>query len=197
MSQELSSQDPLKEMLQSALTAFVSQNHAARVVSQGLKLVGTGMLPVIDYLCFLTDRGEASIQSFLDHGYRRGSAEVSVSEGEGQVYFKEGYPAIVLVTSSGSESFVKAWTEKHPDSQVFMLGVKVENIENAVFYLEKQGVPFAGFITGQRGDVFRFAVSSSEAAETPLPGALVLVERLQAYAGYRISLPSVKTSSPR
>lgn len=198
MSQEPSIQDPLKELLQQAVAGFTSANKAGRVVSQGLKVVGTGMLPVIDYLCFLSAGDESCIAPFLAAGYGESSAEISVSEGTGRVFQKDGYPALVLVTAAAddSESFIQAWTAKY-GSSLFMLALKVENIENAVFYLEKQGIPFADMICGRRGDALRFAVSSSECGQSPVPSALVLVERLKNYRGFRIALPSLKASSPR
>jgi len=187
--------DRLKAYLTALVVSFVAENQGARVVSQGLKCVGVGILPVIDHLCFFTNDFKECLEHYRDFGYEESfSSDLEITEGIGHVLIKKGYPALIVI-EAGESAFIKSWLEKFNHRQPFFIAVEVEHIENAVFYMEKQGVAFTEGVFGKRGDHCRLAFSAFEVKEGQLFSTLRLVERLRGYQGFMSCLPSQKTLS--
>lgn len=195
--------DPLKDKLLKTISFFVADNEAARVISQGLRVVGIGILPALDYLCFLTKSHAACIEPYLSLGYSENQSkqlDIRTSEGHAKVYDCAGYPSIVVVESSTVKEqtpFISAWVDKFDHALPFMLTLHVENIENAVFYLEKQGVAFPKSISGGRGEIVREAIAIAKVKEDQVFSAVKLIERHCGYSGYNVDLTSFAASSAR
>ena len=183
-------QDPLEKALRSYLEEFITHNKAAQVVSSGLKVIGIGLRPVLDHITFRALRVEDRAKEFLDFGYAYDS-KLGVIEYDNwwaKVYRKPGYPAVFIDQSfdgdRGRGSLIPDWIRVFGDKVPHHLTIQVDDIENAVFFLEKQGVPFVGRIAGNRGTDLRQIFAQPEMSKGKEFTVLELVERHRGYTGF-------------
>lgn len=183
-------QDPLEKAIRTYLDDFIANNKAAQVVSSGLKVIGIGMRPVLDHLTFRALNVEERAKEFLDFGYAYDS-KLGVIEYDNwwaKVYRKAGYPAIFIDQSfdgeKGKGSAIPEWVRTFGDKIPSHLAIQVDDIENAVFFLEKQGVPFMGRISGGRGTDMRQIFAKPEMNNGKEFTVLELVERHRGFTGF-------------
>lgn len=188
--------DPLEQALRSYLDDFVAHNKAAQVVASGLKVVGVGLRPVIDHITFRSLRVEERAKEFLHFGYAYDS-KLGVIEYDNwwaRVYRKPGYPAIFIDQAfdgdRGKNSLIPDWVHAFGDKIPHHVTIQVDDIENAVFFLEKQGIPFEGRILGNRGADLRQIFARPEVSNGKEFTVLELVERHRGYTGFTPSRPS-------
>jgi hypothetical protein len=70
------------------------------------------------------------------------------------------------------------------DKVLHHIAIQVDDIENAIFFLEKQGVEFVGNIVGDRGTDLRQIFSKPETKNGKPYSVLELAERHRGYAGF-------------
>lgn len=176
-------QDPLELLIKTYLEEFVSRNRAAKTLADGLRVVGTGLRPLVERLSFRTKDVQTRAREFLSLGYESDEifGVLENARGWGKLYRKAGYPAIFIEQASesarGQDSPISEWLRVFGEKPVCHAAILVEDIENAVFYLEKQSVAFAGSITGARDSDCRQVFAAPEMIEGRAFSVLELTER--------------------
>ncbi len=182
--------DPLEKALRNYIEEFIANNKAAQVVSSGLRVLGVGLRPVLDHITFRAIRVEERAKEFLDFGYVYDS-KLGIIEYDtwwAKVYRKAGYPAVFIDQAFDGErgrgDLIQDWIKIFGDKVPHHLTIQVDDIENAVFFLEKQGVPFVGRIAGSRGMDLRQIFAQPEMSKGKEFTVLELVERHHGYTGF-------------
>lgn len=181
--------DPLEKALRVYISEFVANNKAAQVISDGLRVLGIGLRPVIDHITFRTLNVDDRAKEFLHYGYTF-DAKLGVIEEDdwwAKVYRKPGYPAIFIDQAfhgaRGQNSVIPAWVQTFGD-KVHHMAIQVDDIETAIFYLEKQGIPFVGHIVGDRGTDLRQIFAQPEMKKGKVFTVLEVTERHRGYTGF-------------
>ena len=182
--------DPLEKRLRHYIQDFVAHNMAAKVLADGLRVVGIGLRPVIDHLTFRTLDVEKRSREFLRFGYAY-DEKLGIIEYENwwaKVYRKPGYPTLFLDQAyagpRGKKSLIPEWVKTFGDDVLHHIAVQVDDIEQAVYFLEKQGVPCAGDIVGRKGTDLRQIFTRPEMKNGKSFTVLELTERHRGYAGF-------------
>ena len=182
--------DPLETLLQHYVEDFVQQNHAARVLADGLRVIGVGFWPLIDHLTFRTFDVEKRSGEFLKYKYVY-DTKMGILEYDNwfaKVYRKPGFPALFIdqafAGSRGKGSLIPDWVKAFGDQTLHHVAVRVEDIEKAVFYLEKQGVKFAPQIVGDRGTDLRQIFTQPEMKKGKAFSVVELTERHRGFDGF-------------
>lgn len=182
--------DPLERLLQVYLDDFISKNRAAKVVADGLRVIGIGFRPIVDHLTFRTLKVEERAKEFLPYGYQYDS-KLGVIEYDNwwaKVYRKAGYPALFIDQAfggkRGKKSLIPGWVKAFGDKTLHHIAIQVNDIEQAIFYLEKQGVEFAGKVAGDRGTDLRQIFTKAQIVDGQTFSVLELTERHRGYAGF-------------
>lgn len=164
------------------LTDYIQRNRAARVLSQGLRVVGVGLRPLISHIVFRSlDIDQRAIE-FLNEGfeYDKDLGLIRYPCWKSKVYRKAGYPAIVIDQACEddhkSSSLIPEWVNIFSDQAVHHIAVFVDDLHEAIFYLEKQGVPFSEKVAGLRGSDLRMVFSTPEKVEGKAFNVLALLE---------------------
>lgn len=167
----------LEQALKSYIADLSANNPAVRVVTRGLSLVGIGIRPVLDHLIFRTVHLKERTREFLGLGYERDlSAKVLEHRGHGvEVLRKECAPAILV--EHPHEKAGLEWIEHFGDQKPYAMAVRVEDIEEAAFRLEKQSVGFLRPPAGKHGGVLREIAAVPAVKDGKNVHYLVLVER--------------------
>ncbi len=181
--------DPLEKALRVYIEEFIANNKAAQVIAEGLRVLGVGMRPVIDHITFRALNVEERAKEFLQLGYAFDSKSGVIEEDQwwAKVYRKPGYPAIFIDQpfegEKGKNSEIHTWVQTFGD-KVHHMAIQVDDIETAIFYLEKQGVPFAGRILGDRGSDLRQIFAQPEMKKGKIFTILEVIERHRGYTGF-------------
>ena len=182
--------DPLESLLRQYVDDFIRQNQAAQVVANGLRVIGIGFWPIIDHLTFRTFNIDEHAKEILKLKYVYDS-ELGVLEYNNwfaKVYRKPGYPAIFIDQAysgaRGKGSLIPDWVKAFGDKTLHHVALRVEEIEQSVFFLEKQGVHFAGQIVGERGTDLRQIFTQPEVKKGKPFSVIELTERHRGFAGF-------------
>lgn len=184
------SADPLETLLQRYIEDFVRQNEAARTIAEGLRVIGVGFWPIIDHLTFRTHDIEERAKEFLklDYAYDKKLGILEYDNWFAKVYRKAGMPAMFIDQAfsgpRGKASLIPDWVKAFGDKTLHHVAVRVEDIEKAVFYLEKQGVRFAGQIVGDRGSDLRQIFTQPEMKKGKAFSVVELTERHRGFDGF-------------
>ena len=182
--------DPLETLLQRYVEDFVRQNQSARTIAEGLRVIGIGFWPVIDHLTFRTLDVEERAKEFLklDYAYDKKLGVLEYNNWFAKVYRKRGLPALFIDQAfngpHGKGSLIPDWVKAFGDKTLHHVAVRVEDTENAVFYLEKQGVRFAGQIVGDRGTNLRQIFTQPEMKKGKAFSVVELTERHRGFDGF-------------
>mgnify|MGYP000883462999 CR=1 FL=1 len=181
--------DSLEKLLQKYLDGFTAHNPAARVIANDLRVIGIGLRPVVDHLAFCTLDIHKRVKEFLPYGYRAkgASAFLRYDSWRAKIYRKPGYPALLFFeppARAQKGNAVKDWIGTFGDENPHHIAVKVDNIENGIFYLEKQGVAFVGGIEGDKNTKLRQVFTAPEIKSGKAFSALELTERHAGYEGF-------------
>lgn len=183
-------QDPLELLIKTYLDEFIANNRAAKTVANGLRVVGTGLRPLVDHITFRTANVDERAREFLALGYEADAA-IGVLEYDhwwARVYRKPGYPAVFIDQafegSRGKGSLIPEWVKRFGDKSLHHAAILVDDLETAVFYLEKQGVCFAGPIAGARDADLRQVFTAPEMKDGKPFTVLELTERHRGYSGF-------------
>jgi len=182
--------DPLETLLRGYIEDFIANNQAATVVADGMRVLGVGFRPIVDHLTVRTLDVEKRAKEFLDYGYAY-DAKLGVIEYENwwaKVYRKPGYPALFLDQAfdgkRGHGSLIPDWVNTFGDKALHHIAIQVDDIENAIFYLEKQGVSFAGKVVGDKDTDLRQIFTAPEMKKGKAFSVLELTERHRGYTGF-------------
>lgn len=182
--------DPLEALLRRYVDDFIHQNHAAQVLAQGLRVIGVGFWPIIDHLTFRTMDVDQRAKEFLKLGYTH-DTQMGILEYNNwfaKVYRKLGYPTMFIDQayqgSRGKGSLIPEWVKAFGDKTLHHVAVRIEEIEDSVLFLEKQGVKFAGEIVGDRGADLRQIFTQPEMKKSKPFSVIELTERHRGFSGF-------------
>ena len=167
----------LEQVLKQYAADFASENVAARVVVHSLSLVGIGLFPVLDHLIFRTVHLKERANEFLGLGYERDlAAKVLEHKGHSVEVFRRGCAPAILVEHAHEKAGLD-WIAHFGDKKPCAMALRVEDIEEAAFRLEKQGVSFIRPPAGKHGETLREIAVLPEVKDGKNAHYLVLVER--------------------
>lgn len=192
----------LDRLMDTMVAEYVAHNKAAALLKDLLDEAGVGLAPVVDHVTIRTlniDRGAAP---FVALGYAYDET-LEYDDWYAKVYRKTGYPALFVDQAypdeRGTTSIIPGWVQKFGDRVFHHVAVRVEDIEQAIDRLKKEGVVFAGSIVGARGGQLRQIFSSPEMVDGQPFSVLELAERHRGYQGF--SPPQadslMKSTAPR
>ena len=188
--QPVKSGEGLDGLLKSYIDDFISHNRAAKVISDGLRVIGIGFRPVIDHMTFRTLDVDQRAKEFLKYGYAD-DRKLGIIEYENwwaKVYRKDGYPALFIDQAyggpKGKGSLIPDWVRTFGDKALHHIAVQVDDIENAIYFLEKQSVVFSGNIVGDRGTDLRQIFTQPETCNGKAFTVVELTERRRGYTGF-------------
>lgn len=192
----------LDQLMDKMVSEYVAHNKAATVLKALLDEAGVGLAPVVDHVTIRTldiDRGAAP---FAALGYACDET-LQYDDWYAKVYRKPGYPALFVDQAypdeRGQTSLIPGWVKKFGDRVFHHVAVRVEDIEQAIGRLKKEGVVFTGSIVGARGGQLRQIFSSPEMVDGQPFSVLELAERHRGYQGF--SPPQadslMKSTAPR
>jgi hypothetical protein len=181
---------PLERLLSRYIDDFIAHNSAAKVVADGLHVLGIGFRPIVDHLTFRTLDVEERVKEFLKYGYAY-DAELGILEYENwwaKVYRKPGYPALFIDQAfeggRGKGSLIPDWVKTFGDKVIHHIAIQVDEIDHAIYALEKQGVVFAGKVAGEKGSDLRQIFTAPEMKNGKAFSVLELTERRRGYTGF-------------
>ncbi len=183
-------EDPLEKHIHSYLEEFIAHNSAAGVVAAGLRVVGIGLRPSIDHIAFRTLDVEKRMKEFLEYGYAydKKLGVIEYPRDWAKAYRKNGYPTILAVQpfdgARGKGSVIPAWVKNFGEKNLHHIAIQVDDIEKAVFFLEKQNVKMGGPIHGDHGADFRKIFIEPEMKKNREYTVLELTERHRGYTGF-------------
>ncbi|MBI4115084.1 MAG: hypothetical protein HY447_00755 [Candidatus Omnitrophica bacterium] len=182
--------DPLETLLKHYVDDFVAQNKSARTIADGLRVIGIGFWPIVDHLTLRTLHVDERAKEFLKFKYVYDSklGILEYNNWFAKVYRKPGYPPLFIDQayegSKGKGSLIPDWVKAFGDKTLHHVAIRVEEIEQAVFYLEKQGVKFAGEIVGEKGSDLRQIFTDPEMKKGKAFSVVELTERHRGYTGF-------------
>ena len=177
----------LDELISRMIDAYVSRNHAARVLQELMQDAGVGLYPVADHLTLRTLDIDRRAEEYTRLGYAY-SETLQYDDWFAKVYRKVGYPALFVDQAypdeRGKTSIIPAWVKKFGDQVFHHVAVRVEDIEKAIARLKAKGVVFAGQIVGARGGPLRQIFTTPEMIDGQPFSVLELTERHRGYQGF-------------
>lgn len=182
--------DPLEALLLWYVEDFIRQNHSAEIIANGLRVAGMGFWPAVDHLTFRTLDVDRRSEGFVKYKYTY-DTQMGVLEYNNwfaKVYRKPGYPALFLDQAypgaKGKGSLIPDWVKAFGDETLHHAALRVEDIEKAIFFLEKQGVRFAGQIVGDRDTDLRQIFTEPEMKKGKAFSVVELTERHRGFMGF-------------
>lgn len=177
----------LDALISRMIDAYVSRNHAARVLQELMQDTGVGFYPVADHLTLRTLDIDRRAEEYTRLGYAY-SETLQYDDWYAKVYRKVGYPALFVDQAypdeRGKTSIIPAWVKKFGDQVFHHVAVRVEDIEKAIARLKAKGVVFAGQIVGARGGPLRQIFTTPEMIDGQPFSVLELTERHRGYQGF-------------
>ncbi len=167
----------LEQVLKQYAADLAAENAAVRIVARGLSLVGIGIRPVLDHLIFRTVHLKERANEFLELGYERDFvAKVLEHKGHGVEVLRKGYAPAILVEHPHEKAGLD-WVAHFGDKKPYAMALRVDDIEDAIFRLEKQSVGFIRPPAGKRGETLREVAALPETKDGKNAHHLILVER--------------------
>lgn len=177
MSVPVANASVIEAFLKQQAEAFASHNQAAKVVVRGLSLVGIGVRPILDHFIFRTVHLKQREQEFLDLGYEKDITPKIISKkGHSVEVFRKGCAAALLLEHPHGKEGLD-WIERFGDKDPYCMALRVEDIDEAAFRLEKQAVGFLRPAVGHHEDSLRQIATVPEIKDGKEYSHLVLVER--------------------
>lgn len=181
--------DQVEKHLRDYLEEFIQSNQAARTVAQGLKVLGVGFYSIVDHLVFRSAQVDKTAHEWKELGYslsQDSTAHIEVRH-HLKTYHYLGYPSVLIDAIDSKQKSQKEavdWLKQFGDKKIYRVGIHVEDLEQAVFYLEKQGIHFNGKIQGVRGSTYRFVRTAPQILEGKPVSSLEIIERHHGYQGF-------------
>ncbi len=182
--------DPLEDLLRGYVDRFIANNRAAKAIANDLRVIGIGLKPLVDYLGFFSHRITDRAKEFKALGYVHRGKTWSVKDRDwrAKVYCRAGYPSVIIYEGgpgkSRRSSEVEQWFRQFGGETPHHLAVKVDNLENGIFYLEKQGIAFTGKSVGSKDAKLRQVFARPDFKEGRPYTVLELTERHGGYRGF-------------
>ncbi|HEY6974349.1 MAG TPA: VOC family protein [Nitrospiraceae bacterium] len=177
----------LDTLISRMIDAYVSRNHAARVLRGLLEEAGVGFYPVADHLTLRTLDIDRRAEEYTRLGYAY-SETLQYDDWYAKVYRKAGYPALFVDQAypddRGKTSIIPGWVKKFGDQVYHHVAVRVDDIEKAIDRLKAKGVVFTGQIVGARGGPLRQIFTAPEMIDGQPFSVLELAERHCGYQGF-------------
>lgn len=177
----------LDTLISRMIDAYVSGNHAARVLRGLLEEAGVGFYPVADHLTLRTLDIDRRAEEYTRLGYAY-SETLQYDDWYAKVYRKAGYPALFVDQAypddRGKTSIIPGWVKKFGDQVYHHVAVRVDDIEKAIDRLKAKGVIFTGQIVGARGGPLRQIFTAPEMIDGQPFSVLELAERHCGYQGF-------------
>ena len=177
----------LDTLISRMIDAYVSRNHAARVLRGLLEEAGVGFYPVADHLTLRTLDIDRRAEEYTRLGYAY-SETLQYDDWYAKVYRKAGYPALFVDQAypddRGKTSIIPGWVKKFGDQVYHHVAVRVDDIEKAIDRLKTKGVVFTGQIVGARGGPLRQIFTAPEMIDGQPFSVLELAERHCGYQGF-------------
>jgi catechol 2,3-dioxygenase-like lactoylglutathione lyase family enzyme len=177
----------LDALISRMIDAYVSRNHAARVLRDLLGDAGVGFYPVADHLTLRTLDIDRRAEEYTKLGYVS-SETLQYDDWYAKVYRRVGYPALFVDQAypdeRGRTSIIPGWVKKFGDQVYHHVAVRVDDIEKAIDRLKAKGVVFAGQIVGARGGPLRQIFTAPEMIDGQPFSVLELAERHRGYQGF-------------
>jgi catechol 2,3-dioxygenase-like lactoylglutathione lyase family enzyme len=177
----------LDALISRMIDAYVSRNHAARVLRDLLEDAGVGFYPVADHLTLRTLDIDRRAEEYTKLGYVS-SETLQYDDWYAKVYRRVGYPALFVDQAypdeRGRTSIIPGWVKKFGDQVYHHVAVRVDDIEKAIDRLKAKGVLFAGQIVGARGGPLRQIFTAPEMIDGQPFSVLELAERHRGYQGF-------------
>lgn len=177
----------LDTLISRMIDAYVSRNHAARVLRGLLEEAGVGFYPVADHLTLRTLDIDRRAEEYTRLGYAY-SETLQYDDWYAKVYRKAGYPALFVDQAypddRGKTSIIPGWVKKFGDQVYHHVAVRVDDIEKAIDRLKAKGVIFTGQIVGARGGPLRQIFTAPEMIDGQPFSVLELAERHCGYQGF-------------
>jgi len=167
----------LEKILKQYAVELALENTAVRVVARGLSLVGVGLRPILDHFIFRTVHLKERAAEFLEMGYERDpAAKILERKGHSVEVFRKGCAPAILVEHPHEKTGLE-WVAHFGDKKPYAMALRVDDIEEAVFHLEKQSVGFLRPPAGKCGEALREIAALPEVKEGKNAHHLILVER--------------------
>jgi 4-hydroxyphenylpyruvate dioxygenase-like putative hemolysin len=168
---------PLEKILKQYAAGIALENTAAQVVARGLSLVGVGLRPILDHFIFRTVHLKERTGEFLEMGYERDpTAKVLEHKGHSVEVFRKGCAPAILVEHPHEKTGLE-WVAHFGDKKPYAMALRVDDIEEAAFHLEKQSVGFLRPPAGKHGETLREIAALPEVKDGKNAHHLILVER--------------------
>ncbi len=167
----------LEQILKQYASDLALENAAVRIVTRGLSLVGIGIRPILDHFVFRTVHLKERANEFLDLGYERDPvAKVLEHKGHGVEVLRLGCAPAILVEHPHGKAGLD-WIAHFGDKKPYAMALRVDDIEEAAFRLEKQSVGFIRPSAGKHGEALREIAALPEVKDGKNAHHLILVER--------------------
>jgi len=179
MSSASGCKDPalLEQALKQYAADLAAANSAAQVMMRGLSLVGIGIRPVLDHFIFRTVHLKERAREFVGLGYERDlTAKVLEHRGHGVEVLRWGCAPAILVEHPHEKAGLE-WVDHFGDTKPYVMALRVDDLEEAVFRLEKQAVPFLRPPAGKHGEALREIAAAPDMKDGKPANYLVLIER--------------------
>ena len=177
----------LEDVVNELVNDYVTKNHAAHVMRDGLVEAGVGLFPVLDHITVRTLAIDKRAEEFIRLGYTF-SETLHYQDWWAKVYRAPGYPALFIDQAyegeRGQSSIIPHWVEKFGDQTLHHIAIRVEDIEASIQALKTKGVQFAGEILGEAGSDLRQIFSVPERVNGEPFSVLELTERHHGYQGF-------------
>jgi hypothetical protein len=159
-------------------------------VASGLRVVGVGLWPLVDHLTFRAVDIAKRAEEFTRQGYHEDKT-IGVLEGHdwwGKVFRKTGYPSLLIeqpfTGKRGEKSVVLAWVHQYGDKQPHHLAIRVDNLTQAMYFMEKQGIPFSYQSSATHSADFKRVFTEPSRRDGKPYSVLELIERHRGFAGF-------------
>jgi len=182
--------DAAEPVLQKYIQDFLQTNEAARVLDAGLKVLGVGLRPLIDHLVFWSQDLEGRAQEFIGLGFNEDPqiGLMESSDWQARVYRKTGYPSVLIYQAiqedRGKGRMVARWVKQFGHEKPHHIAIQVDELENAIFFLEKQGVAFSDAVIGDKHSALRQVATKPQLVEGKAFTVVELVERRYGFQGF-------------
>jgi hypothetical protein len=171
--------DPIlfEKILKQYAAGLALENTAVQVVTRGLSLVGVGLLSILDHFIFRTVHLKERTVEFLEMGYERDPAvKVLEHKGHSVEVFRKGCAPAILVEHPHEKTGLD-WVAHFGDKKPYAMALRVDDIDEAAFHLEKQSVGFLRPPAGKPGETLREIAALPEVKDGKNAHHLILVER--------------------
>jgi hypothetical protein len=167
----------LERILKKYAQDFAVSNPAAKAIFRGITVIGVGVRPILDHFLFRTRQPAERVLEFTALGYEKDSSAIVLGHPKNavSVYRCRCLPAVLIEEAQDRNSL--EWVEEFGDSAPYVMAVRVDDIEESTFHLEKQAVQFLRPGAGKPGEEVRAIAAMPFPRNGRASTVLVLAER--------------------